>query len=487
MKAYLFGSIFYDKDIMYNEMLAKGIRQAFPFIDMYVPQEATINDKSTFADSKMIYEGDYNRLKDTDLLIGCLDGDLPPIGSVTELGIFSELAKNNPNKKAIILHTDTRDASRTYSDEKVEDMKTHLVSSQFNYFNLFTKGVAESCGVIVGSKEQLFEYVHELYTDYRKNNHWSGIYKITNRVNGKFYIGLSTDILRRLNSHRWVKTDNPQVIDQAIQLHGIENFTAEILELCPEDKLSEREKYWCDEYYQCKSYAPNGYNIASTGGQFGTHGITLSCYDLDGNLIQTYPSYQSAADAYNITPHAIVLSIDRQGLCCGMMWQEGNEKKISKYIKRPNPKGRPIDVYTKEGVFFRTFDNETAAGEYFGTSIGNIHSVLNGTTSMCDYYFVDAGEEFSLNVLQYRNHKRVYCYNMDTHEFVAEYKTAQDAGQSIGCDASGIAKACKGQNYYYKKLIWSYKKFDRIPDNYIQINQQIWEEIKAQKKVEGEF
>ena len=144
MKAYLAGSIFYDKDIKYNAYLAQGIRKAWPGIDMYVPQEATINDKTTFADSTMIYNGDYERLKETDLFIACVDNDVPPIGTVTEIGIFSELAKNNPDKHMVILHTDTRDAYKTITQRKVQDMTQHQCASQFNYFNLFTRDLRKN-------------------------------------------------------------------------------------------------------------------------------------------------------------------------------------------------------------------------------------------------------------------------------------------------------------------------------------------------------
>lgn len=166
MKAYLFGSIFYDKDIEYNKSLLTLIRRAWPGIDIYAPQEAPFNDKRTCADTKAIFDGDYARLKETDLLIGCLDGDIPPIGSVTEAGIFCAMAQTDPKKHMVVLHTDTREGAKTASPAKYFDLEDNQCHSQMNYFNLFTAGAIENCGVIVSTKEQLAEYVAAMYYDY---------------------------------------------------------------------------------------------------------------------------------------------------------------------------------------------------------------------------------------------------------------------------------------------------------------------------------
>lgn len=80
-----------------------------------------------------------------------------------------------------------------------------------------------------------------------------GIYKITNKLNGKSYIGQSIHCGKRLDEH----CKGGQLIDEIIQLEGIENFTFEILKEVNEEELS----YW-EDYYIMKynSLFPNGYN-----------------------------------------------------------------------------------------------------------------------------------------------------------------------------------------------------------------------------------
>lgn len=64
-----------------------------------------------------------------------------------------------------------------------------------------------------------------------------GIYKYTNKINGKIYIGLSSNIEKRYSQHLYCsRQDSPNLsIDIAIKKYGIENFSFEIIELCSED------------------------------------------------------------------------------------------------------------------------------------------------------------------------------------------------------------------------------------------------------------
>ena len=91
-----------------------------------------------------------------------------------------------------------------------------------------------------------------------------GIYKITNLETGLCYIGQSVDVSKRWKDHckcgLGIDTPAKNKLYQAMQEYGVWNFSWELLEACPVDKLNEKEKYYI-ELYQAKEY---GYN--STGG-----------------------------------------------------------------------------------------------------------------------------------------------------------------------------------------------------------------------------
>lgn len=98
------------------------------------------------------------------------------------------------------------------------------------------------------------------------------IYKITNDINDKVYIGKTEfDIEKRFKEHcrdAFKERNEKRPLYNAMNKYGIEHFKIEEIEQC--NNIEKREKYWI-EYYD--SYN-NGYN-ATLGGD----GKTLINYD----------------------------------------------------------------------------------------------------------------------------------------------------------------------------------------------------------------
>ena len=93
-----------------------------------------------------------------------------------------------------------------------------------------------------------------------------GIYKITNKTNGKSYIGQSNNIERRFQEHKTKGSTSRIPLDIAIQKYGADNFTYEIIEECSIKQLNDREEYWIQFY---NTYN-NGYNCSLGGNQQST-------------------------------------------------------------------------------------------------------------------------------------------------------------------------------------------------------------------------
>jgi hypothetical protein len=80
----------------------------------------------------------------------------------------------------------------------------------------------------------------------------SGIYKVTYLKTGEAYIGKTTDIKTRWQNH--IKTAcglegaARSTFHNRLEKDGLWNYTFEILEEVPKDKLSEREKFYIDMY-----------------------------------------------------------------------------------------------------------------------------------------------------------------------------------------------------------------------------------------------
>lgn len=90
-----------------------------------------------------------------------------------------------------------------------------------------------------------------------------GIYKITNTIDGKVYIGQSVNIYQRWKNHKSAARDPHSPTHHlplycALREYGEENFTFEIIEQCNEDELNDEERKYIQEYQSDDS--KHGYN-----------------------------------------------------------------------------------------------------------------------------------------------------------------------------------------------------------------------------------
>lgn len=88
----------------------------------------------------------------------------------------------------------------------------------------------------------------------------SGIYKVTRLKTGEIYIGKSTDVKARWQQHAKTAfncgTIAHSILHTTMEKDGLQNFTFELIEEVPKDKLGEREKFWID-FYGSKQYGLN--------------------------------------------------------------------------------------------------------------------------------------------------------------------------------------------------------------------------------------
>lgn len=78
-----------------------------------------------------------------------------------------------------------------------------------------------------------------------------GIYKITNIVNNKCYIGSSINIESRKYKHFWMLSKNTHdnlYLQNSFNKHGYGNFVFDVIEECSERELIDKENYYIKEY-----------------------------------------------------------------------------------------------------------------------------------------------------------------------------------------------------------------------------------------------
>lgn len=88
----------------------------------------------------------------------------------------------------------------------------------------------------------------------------TGIYKITDLTTDQCYIGQSVDIAKRWSDHikagLGIDNNGTNKLYKAMQSHGVENFTFELLESCERKLLDEKEKFFIT-LYQSDIYGLN--------------------------------------------------------------------------------------------------------------------------------------------------------------------------------------------------------------------------------------
>ena len=94
----------------------------------------------------------------------------------------------------------------------------------------------------------------------KKKKSISGIYKIIS-PNGRVYIGQSVDIEKRKKAYLRKDCKRQFRLYNSINLYGFENHIFDLIEICNEEQLNERERYWQDLY---DVLGPQGLNCRLT-------------------------------------------------------------------------------------------------------------------------------------------------------------------------------------------------------------------------------
>jgi group I intron endonuclease len=257
------------------------------------------------------------------------------------------------------------------------------------------------------------------------------IYKITNRINGKVYIGETKEKnpIKRWKGHLYTirKGKGCPLLRAAIQKYGEENFSFEVIQECNIDERFIIEEQKIKEY---NSLVPNGYNVTIGGMGGGFKGkkhsegtkkkmakatseqyASLSAERKEelrqilknrspqkrGTITEEYRqkmrNYKLGKKLSEETRAKISNSLKHSAL------KEETRKKISESVKRTYENGRDasfseerkanlskvmtdvrgvkVEQYTKEGVFVKTYPSIKVAYSELNVKTG-IDKVLSG-------------------------------------------------------------------------------------------------------------
>lgn len=311
------------------------------------------------------------------------------------------------------------------------------------------------------------------------------VYKHTNKINGKVYIGITVND----PVVRWGKNGNgynKQFFGKAIKKYGWGNFTHEILF----ENLSQKEANAkeIELISTCKATdSKYGYNIASGGTDVGSVIKTKIVYQytLSGKFVKEYKSLTVAAKENNVN-HSKIGACCRKGIkhsSMGFRWSyEYLGEQVAWELMRNHNFYQEVYCYDLEGNFLKRYATVTEAQNDTGINNSTICGCYKGKTSNTKglrWFATYQGEkitalEYELNIkgqictaYKLRNIKTrpIYQYDKDG-TFIAKYGSAREAARTLG--VKNLDNAClrserrgyKTYNYYWS---YTYHKNKFIP------------------------
>lgn len=167
----------------------------------------------------------------------------------------------------------------------------------------------------------------------------TGVYKITNKINGKYYVGSSKDLTRRKKDHfRLLKKgiNHSILLQRAVNKYGIDNFIFEIIVECSEDLLFTIEQKLVDKlkpaynivienvavptglpYKDTSLYKKYAEERLKNNKNFGWKSRIIIKLDEEGKELQEYSSLKSYAKEHNCAIGSVGKALKEGTRCKG--------------------------------------------------------------------------------------------------------------------------------------------------------------------------
>lgn len=229
------------------------------------------------------------------------------------------------------------------------------------------------------------------------------IYKATNKINGKLYVGKTYNFEKRKREH-FYDIDNNLPFHRALKKYGKENFEWEIIDTAKTEKeIIEKEIYWIKKLNTCiHSPNSNGYNI-TLGGEGGVswNSRPIVQFDLNGKYVDEYLSCSHASNVTGIGRHNIgdcANKITKQS--GGFQWRykdECDNTEIEAFQKNPSPRRKRIIQLDLDGNLINIFDSVTEASNKLNIGRTTISSCLTKKLSTAGGYQWIYNKDYDFN------------------------------------------------------------------------------------------
>ena len=270
------------------------------------------------------------------------------------------------------------------------------------------------------------------------------IYKATNRINGKAYVGQTNNWRSRIWQHMRCYEKENCLFHDAIKKYGFDSFEWELLETCNDRKRAiDLEKYYIELYDTYK----NGYN-ENKGGVGGHNAKSVVCLDKNGNFLKRYDSAADAERQDGFTNTTVLQCCKNQAQKCKehlfMFESEYLNGKSKRYEKPESVCNKAVIQCDSNGKFIARFKSLTEAAQKTGTNRTTISGVLSNTYKLANGYIFVYENNFPIKDLSlYKQKKKgikVSQIDTKTGEIINTFNSVADAGRELGVNHKSIYK-----------------------------------------------
>lgn len=277
------------------------------------------------------------------------------------------------------------------------------------------------------------------------------IYKITNQINSKVYIGLTTNTVEK----RWQEHKNAinqhkdkRPLYNAMFKYGINNFSIETIEECDDLILAEREIYWIDYY---NSYY-DGYN-ATFGGE-GRWNRKIQQFDLTGKFIKTFNNIVEASQELKVSEsviRSVCQHIQKTISYKYLLKYEDDSILITDLIEQSkfNFHHREVYQYGLDGTLVKIWNSIKEIQQEAKIEISN--KKINDSKPHSGYVWRDPNKDF-LDGLDLKS----IIVQIHDDKIIGYYDSFLSAAKSLGKNTgSAISECCR--NIGYHKSAYGYE------------------------------
>lgn len=205
------------------------------------------------------------------------------------------------------------------------------------------------------------------------------IYKTTNLINGKTYVGQYTDLSNSFETY----LGGGKLIRAAIKKYGKQNFKKEIIlqGTFKREFLDELERHYIQLYSPAET--PNSYNLDKGGNSSNKSCKKVYQYSLDGKFITEYNSPAEAAKSVNTTATAMRNILQKGISSKGFIWTYDTNDISNKIIKVKESSNLMSTSRAKEKVCvycnneWHIYNSCVQASKKLNISIASISTIIS--------------------------------------------------------------------------------------------------------------